>query len=425
MQKTTAVYLNFLIVILVLISAFVLSHVYSNFQENKSAENWKKAFGSIEDLPNQYPYRNDNDAAVQLKTLAVGLGINFNVYGEGRRFTPLTSDAKRLDAVYREYSIWRYFSKQLKQNDDFVVSPSGSLAKYLVDYRTKLEAVRDHILTSSPILWRQNLNGTNYGYPGAALPCMTGISILQDIISVRTLELAAAGDYKGAEKYLEAGWKLNESLRSRCDLESQGNSLRTDNGLLYLTRKLPLDKYWIAKIMKHDYQKAYIKAFKVEVWGLWRERNEHEMTKSSALNNLLDPYLRLGISSELENKMKDIQRIEAMNPCDLGYKEFRETHHSNWSRIPTAWQLDDLNSTYGEVTEIELLRELTTRVIKVKHGYFPKNGSERSEACKDGSWEFWRMPNGSVTMKYKGRIELPRTAPAQFPSTFTVRVKSG
>jgi hypothetical protein len=87
--------------------------------------------------------------------------------------------------------------------------------------------------------------------------------------------------------------------------------------------------------------------------------------------------------------------------------------------IPYNSYLYDSISTYAEITEIELLRELTSKVIKVKHGYFPKNGSERSEACKDGTWEFWRSADG-ITIKYKGRIELPRTPREHFPSTYTV-----
>ncbi|HSE40606.1 MAG TPA: hypothetical protein VLH08_07540, partial [Acidobacteriota bacterium] len=107
MQKISSLYLNFFIVILLIISVFVLFNVYSTFQENKTAESWKKTFGRIEDLPNQYPYKNDNEAAVQLKLLAVRLGIEFNVEGEGRRFSPLTVDANRLKSLDRDYYHYR------------------------------------------------------------------------------------------------------------------------------------------------------------------------------------------------------------------------------------------------------------------------------------------------------------------------------
>lgn len=405
MQKA---YLNLLIVILVLIAAFVVFNVYLRVQENKSAASWERTFGPIEDLPNQYPYRNDNDAAVKLKLLAVRLGIDFNVNGEGRRFTPLTIDANRLKSLDRDYSFWRLRKKELEKKDDSVDPLLPLLAKYLFDYRKKLEDVRDYILSGPPILWRQNLNWTEYNYPSAALPNVYGIWNLQRIMSARVLELAAARNYQEAEKYLEAQWKLNESLRSRCDLNSQQDALGTDIGLMDLMRKLPLSENWIPRIVEHHYKEAYIKGFAIEAWFLWRARDEHKMENSSMFDNMLNPYRRLDVSSQLEEKRKDIQRLQSLDPCSIGYKELRESK----SLAP---------DTYAEVTEVQLQRELTTKVIKVRHGYFPKDGSERSEACKDGTWEYWRSQDGSTTIKYKGRIELPRTPRDQFPSTFTVK----
>src|SRR5262245_7141765 len=313
-------YLNFLIVILLIVAAFVMFHAYSKIQENKVAANWSRTFGSIEDLQKQYPYRNDNEAANQLKLLAVQLGINFNVYGQERQYTPLNQDADRLKSLDLGYSFWKYFRKQFSRNNESFEPPFPLLAKYLVDYREKLEAVRDDILHSPQILWRQNLNWTEYG-PNAAMPAMWGIWEIQRLMSARIIELAAVQDYAEAEKYLEAKWKLAESLKPRCELESQRAAMGMDIGVMDLVRRLPAAQDWIPKFMKHDYQKAYIKALTVEAWFLWRERDEAQITKFSLLNNALDPYLRTGVSSLLENTRKEIQEMAKTNPCDLGYKE--------------------------------------------------------------------------------------------------------
>ncbi|MCI0613097.1 hypothetical protein L0244_08915, partial [bacterium] len=312
-----------------------------------------------------------------------------------------------------------YFSEQLGRKDDSVDPPSTLLAKYLADYRAKLEDVRDYLLTSPQIVWRQNLNWTEYGKPSPALPNMYAISDLQRIMSVRVLELTAAQNYPEAEKYLEAQWKLNESLKSLSDLTSQQDALGTDIRLMTLMRKLPLDQNWIPKIIQHNYEKTFMKGFMIEAWFLWQERHESKMTKSPVLNNIFDPYLRLGLSSQLENEMGELQRLQTRNPCDIGYKELREYRNSAWDRIPRRWELYDKLSIYSEITGIQLMRELTTKVIKVKHGYFPKDGSERSEACKEGIWEYWRSPDGSTTIKYKERIE--RRYRATYPAPFTVK----
>ncbi len=420
MHKTTSAYINLFIAILILISAFVIFYVYSNVQENKTAANWEKTFGPIEDLPNQYPYRNDNEAAIQLKTLAVRLGINFALNGEGINFLPQRLDAERFIGLTKDRAWWKYFSQQLGRKDDSVDPPFTLLAEYLADYRKKLEDVRDYLLTSTQIVWRQNLNWTDeYGFPSPAVPNMSAISDLQRIMSARVLELTAAQNYQEAEKYLEAQWELNASLKSLSDLSSQQDALRTDKELMSLMRKLPLDQHWIPKIAKHNYEKAFMEGFMIEAWYLWQERNEHKMTKSGVLNNIFDPYLRLGLSSELENEMEELQQLQTRNPCDIGSKELRDYQSSRWDRIPGRWELHTKLKTYSEITGIQLMRELTTKVIKVKHGYFPKDGNERSDACKDGTWEYWRSPDGSTTIKYKERIQL--RYPATYPAPFTVK----
>jgi hypothetical protein len=421
MQKISSFYLNFLIVILVIISAFVLFHVYSQFQENKSTESWEKTFGPMEDLPNQYPYRNDNEAAVQLKLLAVRLGIDFNVEDEGRHFTPLAVDAKRLKSFDRDYLVWRNARKQVETKDDSVDPLPPLITNYLFDYKKQLEDVRDFILTSSPILWRQNLNSSRLGYQAAAAPNVSAIWYLQLIMSTRALELTAARNYQEAEKYLEAQLKLNESLKSRCDLVSQQYALGTDIGIMNLMRKLPLSENWISKLVEHNYEKAYIKGFMIEAWYFWRQRNEYQMSKSSILNGIFDPYLRLGVSSKLEKEINELQQLQKTDPCDIGFKQLREYQSSTWNRIPFRWELYFKLDTYTEITELKLLRELTTRVIKVKHGYFPKDGSDRSEACKDGTWEYWRSQDRATTIKYNGRIEHTHTLRDKFPTPFTVK----
>lgn len=418
-KRIGSFYLVLFLIILLLFALFLTFDNYAKTRETRAAIAWADTFGSLEDLPNQCPYRNDNEAADHLKSLAVRLGIDFNIRGEGNQFTPLNSDAARLKGLERDRSGWRSFIVHYETNDR-VDPPFPTLAKYLADYGKKLDDVRDYLLTSSPVEWRQNLEWTEYGHANPASPNTYAISRLQNLMAYRILQLASDKNYTEAEKYLEAEWNLNETLKSLCDFESQEWALRSEKWLMSYMRILPLEQNWIQRIVKHDYKKSYMKSFVVAEWFYWRQRNEYQMTKSSVLNNILSPYLRLGVSTQLENDIKELRRLQVIEPCDLGYKEFRESRSSGMSGIPYNWYLYDPVRGYAEITEIELLRELTSKVIKVKHGYFPKDGTERSEACKDGTWEYWRSPDG-ITIKYKGRIELPYTSPTNFPSTFTVK----
>ncbi|MCI0446309.1 hypothetical protein L0152_24230 [bacterium] len=61
-------------------------------------------------------------------------------------------------------------------------------------------------------------------------------------------ELAAAKNYVDAEKYLEAGWRLNDSLRSRPEVDLQIHAIEIDQKLTGLMRKLPVDPEWIPRL---------------------------------------------------------------------------------------------------------------------------------------------------------------------------------
>jgi hypothetical protein len=192
-------------------------------------------------------------------------------------------------------------------------------------------------------------------------------------------------------------------------------------------RKLPVGSDWIQKIGKHDYEKAFVKGFMAEAWLLWRMRNEEQFTKNSLLNYVVDPYVRFSVSSLLENERKDIQRIQAIDPCSLGRKDLQliQSYESlGWNRIRIRGSLLDKNYTYGELTKINIDRELTTKIIQVKHGYFPKDGSERSTTCKGGTWDYWRFPDGSTSIEYIPGLKAPYKSWPNLPTSFTVSAAS-
>ena len=388
MQRAGSMFTNFLLFGLLLVSVFVIFTIFANIRERRAAENWTQTFGDIEDIPKQYPLRNDNDSAVQLEILTNRLGIDFANYGEPRRYSALSSDVRRFS-----------------------------------DYHKKIEEVRDHILTSPPILWAQNMEGRNNWGQGTGFPRINAILELERILTVRASKLAAAKNYVDAEKYLEAGWRLNDSLRSRPEVDLQLMAIEIDQELMGLMRELPVDREWISRLTSHNYEKAIIKGFQLEAWFLWRMRNEKPLARGSMINDMLDPYVHLSVASLLENERKEIEQIQALSPCSLGIKDFREVEPNpapRWNRIRKPWALFDKHSAYGRITKLRIDRELTAKIIQVRHGYFPKDGIEKSETCKNGVWNFSKLPDGTTSIQYAGRLEQPTRPMANLPTSFVV-----
>jgi hypothetical protein len=183
-------------------------------------EHWAKTFGPIDNLQKVFPARSDNDSAVQLKKLAVKLGIEFTVPHEDDQFSPIYMDAIRYNALQGDKGpITKYLRKQLERADAKVDPPGDLIASYLKDYGNKLNAVRDHILTSPPVIWRQNLNDWNVdNVPIISAAMLPGILRLQKVMVTRALELTAHQNFEQAERYLGAGWRLNEGLRTHSEI---------------------------------------------------------------------------------------------------------------------------------------------------------------------------------------------------------------
>ncbi len=95
-------------------------------RENRAAEDWAKIFGPLEDLPKHYPYRNHNEAAIQLKLLAVPLGIDFALPGESWRYSPLYAGVKR--------ALWEYPSirtDSFGEIRDYLMNPKAGALSWL------------------------------------------------------------------------------------------------------------------------------------------------------------------------------------------------------------------------------------------------------------------------------------------------------
>ncbi|MCI0447131.1 hypothetical protein L0152_28480 [bacterium] len=149
-----------LLLILPVILVFPALYKFARLSESNAHDNWTKTFGvPIEDITRDFPSRSDSESAVRLKQLGIKLGIEFTTPGDTDLFLPIYKDANREKLLAGNNGLLAsYIRMQLQKPNATIDPPSEIVSSYLTDSNRELEAVRDHILSSPPILWRQNLN---------------------------------------------------------------------------------------------------------------------------------------------------------------------------------------------------------------------------------------------------------------------------
>ncbi|HSE40607.1 MAG TPA: hypothetical protein VLH08_07545 [Acidobacteriota bacterium] len=412
-----------LLLILIIIFAVSVLHRFAGLYETYAHDRWSRGFGDpIENLAMHFPPRSDNEPATRLKQLAVRLGIEFTTPGDADNYPPIYKDAKR-EKLIGGYSglLDFYIRKQLEKPNLSVDPPPEIVSSYLMDYRKELQAVRDHILNSPPILWRQDLNHWDKDkQPDSALPRLLAIVALQRTLVGRAVELASRQNFPESETYLDAGWKLNQALREHPDILPQLISLVIDCQWLGVIRKLPVDLDWTRKIAEHNYRKSFVKAFQVDAHWIWRYRDV-PLSDIPILDLILQPYARICIASSLEKEREEIASLQSLNPCSLGYDDFEEiTEPSKWNLVqPERWP-NEKKQILGRLAKLEIDRELTAMIIRANHALLPAENNESSHACPDGIWALETLPNGSTRIQYASPLESPEGPRLILPTSFTV-----
>jgi hypothetical protein len=365
----------FLIIILTWSALYCMARSYESYAHDK----WYRTFGDpIENLAKDFPARSDNASAIRLKQLAIRLGIVFTTQGDTDKYSPKSKDAHRLRLVGGfDGRLSSYIQTEIENPKISIDPPRKIVSSYLKDYQKQLEAVRDHILSSPPILWRQDLNHwAKPKQPDNVLPKLTEILELQRTMAACALDLGSRNNFYEAEAYIDAGWKLNQALREHPAIPSQLIGLVIDRQWLGVIRKLPVNLAWNRKIADHNYRKSLMKAFQADAWQLWR-RHDAPLPGIPILNVIMEPYTRICVASALEKELQEIKSLQSLNSRSLHLEDFDEiTESSKWNLIqPERWP-NQKEEIYGRVTRLEIDREFTAMFIRANHGLLPGENNE-------------------------------------------------
>jgi hypothetical protein len=365
---------------------------------------------ALSDLEARFPVRPTNAAAFELERLASRLGINLA--------PPMSHRARlvrRARPQNRMGEAGAFAMRQAEAETDLVAEPPERLRALIAESAPTLDAITS--LLSEEELPRWAIDVRRGSGPE---PDLLGLTRLQKLLISRALIETRAGRLDGADRALEASWRLNLAMNRRPGLTSQIVAIavaRLQSGAL---RMGPFDA------------------------GKWSARMRFADLRSSFWASLRDDYL-IGViadpsvprrSPEVAASIVGIRRVSdalsAENACDFtrgrSMTFWRPFFPSGVEEGLGGIAMPSLLGTAHRVFRLSLEAELTEKVLDARalrdaspEGGWPQQLADAdSRVCPGARWIYSRRPDGAMTISFGGRFaEWPNEPGIHLPLSFT------
>jgi len=373
------------VVVLAIVAWFAVRG-YATAHEKRAAEMpWPASLGPVDDAVKRFPDTEQSGAATTLVQLAAAAHLDLMPRARNADIRA-TADPKMMQ-VRKEIN--EYVKLQLERSGDAIDAPPPGAVAYLTANDAALNAVRDHLLSGTPIVWKTRLRE---GFT-APIPNLVGHMNLQKILAARALEKAHRNDAAAWDE-LRASWQLNRGLWNRPDLVSILVAVASSRLSNATARKMPLPApAWLQETLTFDYMTPMAASQQAEAWTV-----HHLKSGNVALKDILrETWYRWQIA-EYVNVMRNYT-TEALksNACDAEGPRFAAARAS-LSESTQLMAIPNLVSGWHRLMRFRAELEATERVLQLRAGQKLTVNSR----CSEGTWQL--TANG---MRFSHDIRVP------------------
>lgn len=371
---------------------------YVRMRENRAAETpWPGDLGPLDSAPKRFPVAEQSAGATKLVQLASAAHIDL-APRERRGNVAIASKPADANASAVRAAIGEYVKTQFERSGDAIDAPPPLAEQYLAENEQALDAVRDHLLGGTPIVWETKLSE---GFD-ATIPNPAGQMSLQKVLAARALDKARRND-PAAWDELHASWELNRGLWQRPDVISIHIALASTRMSNAAARKMPLPAPgWLQETYSFDYLGALAAAHQAEAWvihqGTPGRRSVSEIVRTVSY--------RLQGAEYLDVMRKYAAEAARSRACDSISPQFDTARES---LVTMHLAIPNLISGWHRLIRFRAEREATERVLQLRAGQMPSTKSQ----CSDGSWQL--TSNG---IKFSRDIKIPPPG-IRFPLEYT------
>jgi hypothetical protein len=376
-----------------------LGTLLARYQEEHTRRGWAETVRSMDEFERQHPRTTANDAALAVASKARALGVELP-------FSPDGTPASQLGPLHGLFvPLLQFVSAQISRVNDLetVEDTPPDLAQFLEHYSSTLESLEDEILKSPELVWTRE--------PTAMDTHFVGLRELVTLLRLDALVKTRKGNGPGADRALEAGWKLNSAYRDDPLVIDQLIAMAVDGDLLLAVRYLASPSaVWRTRVMDHDYRRSVLVSFQGEVLfaSEMMRRQREERVQAGSWPRLAvwleGPYDRLCLAGYSDLMRRAILGLRSSkNPCaaDTSSSVFQSLQIPRWNVVAEE-ALPSLLATFDHATNFSILQDLTNRLLEARHepgqAHWLQEGGFDSSVCEDLKWKVEHRPDGAVTV---------------------------
>jgi hypothetical protein len=380
---------------------FGIGTIFAHFDESRVRRAWAATVLPMDEFERQHPGTSANPAVLAVADKAKALGCDLRSCA----FPPSTeSERGALDSL-PDSLLLKYVGAQLSRADDEVIEePPQELAVFLTHYASPLQNLEAEVLGSPELVWTRE--------PPSVLSECPAPWVLRKLVSLLRLDAldqSRKGNSAGADRALEASWKLNSAFRDSPLVIGRLIAIAIDSDILQAVRRLaPPSEAWRARVGTHDHRRSVLASFQGEVIfaseAMLRENAENAQASLwCRLSGVFEaPYRRMCLASYSDLMRRATLGLRTWkDPCDFDTDSFVQSLQiPRWNAVARE-SVPLLTSAYKSAAEIALDQEVTSRILEARSApevsWF-KEGAVRSSVCESLVWKVEHRPEGAVTL---------------------------
>jgi len=393
------------VAVLVALIWFGCAHYLNSTAATAASSQWPNNLGTADDIARHFPSHGDNETATRVVALAKPLGVGFEDRGAQSEIQP-TREAMS-----------QHLSRAIGASGDAVDAPSAPLAQWLAQHANDVRALQQQLVAHDAPQWAVDTGAMTEPPMPRLMPQMD----LFRVLALDALEQHRSGNDALAWEDLHASWKLAQGLIARPELISQLIGIagaRMANGV---AAKLSApEPAWRHELASFDFGNAAVASLAYEAAHSWRyahrypagEPNEDKLRNRGRqlAGIVLAPYLRHRAGIALEQQRKAAMEVASLHACDPHPQMPQEA-----SNLGEAWRR--IGRFRAEVEGVEKL--LALKAARAQSGAWPESmPSISGSSCSDGSWQYQRAADGSMSLGFSKPIEVTKHATIVVPLVF-------
>ncbi|MCH9649087.1 MAG: hypothetical protein K0U98_12685 [Deltaproteobacteria bacterium] len=313
-----------------------------------------------------YPKREINDAARRIEELVAPLGIEIAPQGVAGRARVSKQQAAKLREVREELDS---FLRGLRQTEPVLSPPPPGLETFLTESEPTLMEVSRQLREGEVPLWDQDVNAGIR----KVLPNFLGHLWLQKFLVAMTAEAARRGEREQSLEWLEASWRLSQSLGGDPAMIPQLIFLAEMRANLAVLRAidLPLGD-WHHRLSIGPWCKGMEAAFRLESWsfirGLRLGQFEEDSNGGVISNLLIRLRTRHGAKGLMDLNDRLFERVKSENILEMDYDgvfEEEEAKIPRWNILARMF-VPNYFDALAKPARLALSTDLTRRILEMR-----------------------------------------------------------